>query len=211
MNYEIITNRINIEKSIEDIYKKDTKHWQYIDYADIRRLRELCSFKYGIKYEVELNSNSYYVEDLRKIIADLPFELSSIGAYIIILTTSDDTTTTYDFLKTSEIRHELLMVALDKTIDDTIDDTTNIPNSLLDAICVSDAPDDKIQVYIAIGLNKEEGDKVEDEVIYAQIEEYHHEINKTWGEQTSKIFEVFESLGFSITPNNDHVIITNPE
>lgn len=57
MNYEIITDRFEVEKMTEDIFICDDKPFIYIDYADLRTLRRISTLKYGISIKTHFSED----------------------------------------------------------------------------------------------------------------------------------------------------------
>ena len=63
MNYEIITDRFEIEKMAEDSFLSDDKTIIHVDYADLRALKRWGTFKHAIICDFNVAANSDWTEE----------------------------------------------------------------------------------------------------------------------------------------------------
>ena len=82
MNYEIITDRFEIEKMAEDMFLSDDEILVHIDYADLRTLKRHGTFKHAIICDIELR-NKAWANELINVIQSQQQPIDTLQAFLI--------------------------------------------------------------------------------------------------------------------------------
>ena len=85
MNYEIITDRFEIEKMAEDMFLSDDEILIHIDYADLRTLKRHSTFKHAIICDIELG-NEAWINEFINVIQSQQLPLDTLHAFLMNIT-----------------------------------------------------------------------------------------------------------------------------
>lgn len=164
MTYEIITDRFEVEKLVEDIYLSGDKAFTCIDYADLCTLRRISTLKYGISCKVSC-SNNQFIEEILAVIKSLDIPVSDLKTYLINIRINE-----HD----SSLKHEDLGNLLQQIQDIKTNDSSECCFEGLWILNTNPSvPLGKCYINIMFGLNKTDEDKLEDEKHEQMIKEYH--------------------------------------
>lgn len=169
MNYEIITDRFEIEKIAENMCipsQGDEMH-MYIDYNDLRMIRRISTLKYGISCKVCCSDNKF-VETIASAIHSLDLPLSQLRSYLVNFRANKaEPTLSYEDLG------NILNLVRDLGATET-------PNCQYEGIwsCNTNPsiPEGMCYINILFGVNKTEQDKQEDEKCEQMMKEYHKQL-----------------------------------
>ena len=84
MNYEIITDRFEIEKMAEELYICRETALVFIDYADVRAIKRSGTFKHAIICDIDMQNESW-VTAFINVIKFLDFPLAGLRAFMLNL------------------------------------------------------------------------------------------------------------------------------
>ena len=88
MNYEIITDRFEIEKMAEDMFLSDDEILVHIDYADLRTLKRHGTFKHAIICDIELGNKAWANELINVIQQQQPID--TLQAFLMNIIVGDE-------------------------------------------------------------------------------------------------------------------------
>lgn len=89
MNYEIITDRFEIEKMAEDMFLSDDEILVHIDYADLRTLKRHGTFKHAIICDIELG-NKAWANELINVIQSQQQPIDTLQAFLMNIIVGDE-------------------------------------------------------------------------------------------------------------------------
>lgn len=164
MRYEILTDRLRVEKLAEDIFICDDKPLIYIDYADLRTLRRISTLKYGISIKAHFSGDEL-ISEILKVVETHSIPVSELKTYLIHIRINEaDTSFTYENLGNlvQQIRH--LKCNVDS--DEKFEGLHAVTNS-------SSTPIGEWHINLVFGIEKTAEDKLEDDKHEQMIEEYH--------------------------------------
>lgn len=183
MNYEIITDRFEIEKMAENmcIHSQGDEMRMYIDYNDLRMIRRISTLKYGISCKVCCSDN-HYIEKIASVIKSLDLPLSQLRSYLVnFRVNTAEPTLSYDSVGS--------ILNLVRDLGAT-ENQENIYDGIWSCNTNSSIPEGVCYINIVFGVNKVEQDKLEDEKYEQMIEEYRN-----------GLFPPLDFPEFVITPN----------
>ena len=170
MKYRVTTDRLEIEKLIEDTYLKSQqdKWYVYIDYADIRTIKKNSTFKFAIICDIDKQDKDWK-DELLKTIESVQMPHSSLKTYVLNFIEGGNvmTITPNDV---SNIRNSLISF---KSNDNGINGP--IPKnicSIWSARGSSSIPNNTLQIQLLSAYEKREEDEKEDEKYEKIIEQY---------------------------------------
>lgn len=161
MKSEVLTDRFEVEKMAEDIFTCDDKPFIYIDYADFRTLRRISTLKYGILIKAHFPGDELITEVL-KVIETHSIPISELKTYLIHIRINEAAPSfTYENL--SNLIHQI-KGNLDS--EERAEGLYVVTNS-------ASIPIGEWHINLALGVDKTEEDKLEDEKHEQMIDEYH--------------------------------------
>jgi len=167
MKYEIITDRFEIEKMAEDMFLSDDEILVHIDYADLRTLKRLGTFKHAIIFDIDTLEGEWtnkFIENVKSLL--LP--LDSLRAFMMNYIASDD-----DLLPYSDVIKLWQYLTRIKYKGGDIDDTFDSFIDCLWSICIRPSmPKGTLKIQLLATYEKTEQDKLEDEKYEQMMEEY---------------------------------------
>lgn len=89
MKYKVINDRFEVEKLAEDIFLYDDKAIVHIDYADLRTLRRISTFKYCISLKISCSDNKF-IERILDVIKSQDIPFADLRAYLINIRINED-------------------------------------------------------------------------------------------------------------------------
>lgn len=164
MNYEILTDRFEVEKMAEDIFICNDKPFIYIDYADLRTLRRISTLKYGISIKAHFSEDEL-IHEILKVIKTHSIPLSELKTYLIHIRINEAAPSfTYENLGN--------LIQQIRNLKDNVDSEERF-EGLYAVTYSSSIPIREWHINLVLGVDKTEADKLEDEKHEQMIEEYH--------------------------------------
>ena len=164
MNYEIITDRFEIEKMAEDMFLSDDEILVYIDYADLRTLKRHGIFKKAIILDIDTEWTDKFIENVKS----LQLPLDSLRAFMMNYIACDE-----DLLLYSDIIKLWQYLTRIKYKDGETDNTFDSFIDCLWSVCVRHSmPKGTLKIQLLVSSEKTEQDKQDDEKYEQMIEEY---------------------------------------
>lgn len=163
MTYEIIRDRLEVEKLAEDIYLSGDKAIKYIDYADLRILKRNSTLKYAIICKI-CCLETEFIQEISEAIKSIDIPVSELNYYLINIRINDADTS----LKWDDVAKFVQYVDGIKAgvcPDDYFDGLYAINAN-------SEIPKGECYIYIIFGTAKTEEDKLEDAKYEQMIEDY---------------------------------------
>jgi len=169
MEYEIITDRFEIEKMAEDMFLSDDKMLIHIDYADLRALKCHGTFKHAITCDVDVK-NKLWVDEFIKLIQSQQLPLDTLQAFLMNIIVGDEGMS----LLHEDIYKLLQFLTSVKFVDG--DTEENMSKNYIDRLwSISNRPlfpKGTMRIQLMSVYEKTEQDKQEDEKYEQMIEEY---------------------------------------
>lgn len=169
MNYEIITDRFEIEKMAEDMFLSDDEILIHIDYADLRTLKRHATFKHAIICDIE-RGNEAWTNEFINVIQSQQLPLDTLHAFLMNIIVGDE-----GMSLSHEDLYELLqfLTTVKFTDNDTEESRTkNYTDCLWSLSNHSSFPESTMRIQLMPTYDKTEQDKQEDEKYEQMIEEY---------------------------------------
>lgn len=168
MEYEIITDRFEIEKMAEDIFLSDDELITNIDYADLLRIKSFGTLRHAIICDVDMQNNGWGNEFI-KIIQSLQLPFDKLRAFMLnFIMGGEGPTLTQDDI--SDIVRFL------DSIKDKEDAPDNNPYNNIGYIWTvhnrRSMPKDTLKIQLYLAYEKTKQDKQEDEKYEQMIEDY---------------------------------------
>lgn len=169
MNYEIITERFEIEKMAEDMFLSDDEILVHVDYADLRTLKRHGTFKRAIICDIELG-NKAWANEFINVIQSQQLPLDTLHAFLMNIIVGDE-----GMSLSHEDLYELLQFLT--TVKFTDNDTEESRSKkYIDCLWSlsnrSSFPEGTMRIQLMSTYEKTEQDKQEDEKYEQMIEEY---------------------------------------
>lgn len=169
MTCEIITDRFEVEKLLEDIFVSDDVAVMHIDYADVCKLRQLGTFGQAIVFNVDnLNDNS--IDELINAIDALQLSRDTLNAVVGHIIVNENSLSLLSYRDIMNLWDFLIRMRCPK--DDSENRANNFINCLWALSTRSSLPEKTMQVHLMVAFEKTEADKVEDEKFEQLIQEY---------------------------------------
>ena len=164
MKYEVITDRIKVEKLAEDIYLSGDKPFVYIDYADLRTLRRISTLKYCISFKISCSGNKF-IEEILVVIKSLNISFADLRAYLINMRINENDSS-LNYKDIGKLVEHLQSIK-------TNDDSETHFEGLWTLNTNPSIPLGECYINIFLGLNKTDEDKLDDDRYEQMVEEYH--------------------------------------
>ena len=164
MNYEIITDRFEIEKMAEDMFLSDDEILIHIEYADLRTLKRYGTFKHAIICDIELG-NKAWANELINVIQSQQLPIDTLQAFLMNIIVGDKGMS----LSREDLCELLQFLTSVKFSDNDTDESTDCLWSLSNR---SSFPEGAMRIQLMSTYDKTEQDKQEDEKYEQMIEEY---------------------------------------
>lgn len=164
MNYEIITDRFEIEKMAEELYISKDNIFVYIDYGDVCAIKRHGTFKYAVICDIDMQNESW-VTAFINVIQSLDFSLDELRAFMV------------NFIEGGE-ECTLLQTELCEVLQflESMTFTEERPNNYIDILWSvrnrSLMPKGTLKIQLLATYEKTEQDKQEDEKYEQMMEEY---------------------------------------
>lgn len=169
MTCEIITDRFEVEKLVEDIFVSDDVAVIHIDYADVCKLRQSGTFGQAIVFNVDnLNDNS--IDELINAIGALQLSKDTLNAFVMNIIANEDTLSQLTFGNIMKLWDVLAKFRCSK--NDSGNCTNSCTNCLLNVNGRPSLPDQTVQIHLMVTFEKTEEDKLEDVKFESLIQEY---------------------------------------
>ncbi len=168
MEYEIITDRFEIEKMAEDIFLSHDESIVNIDYADLLRIKSFGTLKHAIICDVDMQNNGWGNEFV-KIIQSLQLPFDKLRAFLLnFIVGGEELTLTQDDISN--------IVRFLDSIKDKEDAPDNNPYNNIGYIWTvhnrRSMPKDTLKIQLYLAYEKTEQYKQEDEKYAQLIEDY---------------------------------------
>lgn len=167
MNYEIITDRFEIEKMAEDIFLSDDEILVHIDYADLRTLKRHGTFKKAIILDIDTLEGEWTDKFIENVKSLLP-PLDSLRAFMMNYIACNE-----DLLLYSDITKLWQYFTRIKYKEGDTDDTYD---SFIDCLWTvrirRSMPKGALKIQLLVSSEKTVQDKQEDEKYEQMLEEY---------------------------------------
>ena len=167
MNYEIITDRFEVEKMAEDMFLSDDEILVHIDYADLRTLKRHGTFKKAIILDIDTLEGEWTDKFIENVKSLLP-PLDSLRAFMMNYIACDE-----DLLLYSDITKLWQYFTHIKYKEGDTDDTYD---SFIDCLWTvrirRSMPKGALKIQLLVSSEKTVQDKQEDEKYEQMLEEY---------------------------------------
>lgn len=167
MNYEIITDRFEIEKMAEEPFLSDDEILVHIDYADLRTLKRRGTFKKAIVLDIDTLEGEWIDKFIENVKSLLP-PLDSLRAFMMNYIACDE-----DLLLYSDIAKLWQYFTRIKYKEEDTDDTYD---SFIDCLWTvrirRSMPKGALKIQLLVSSEKTVQDKQEDEKYEQMMEEY---------------------------------------
>lgn len=158
MNYEIITDRFEIEKMAEELYISKDNIFVYIDYGDVCAIKRHGTFKYAVICDIDMQNESW-VTAFINVIQSLDFPLDELRAFMV------------NFIEGGEE-----CTLLQTELCEVLTFTEERPNNYIDILwSVRNRPSmskGTLKIQLLATYEKTEQDILEDEKYEQMMEEY---------------------------------------
>ena len=167
MNYEIITDRFEIEKMVEDVFLSDDKPITHIDYADICTLRRIGTFKKAIISDIDTLEGEW-MDKFIESIKSLQLPIDSLKGFMFNIIECDGDLSLYSDI-TKLWQYLTRIKYKDGDTDDTFD---SYIDCLWSARIRPSMPKGALKIQLLVMCEKTEQDKLEEAKYKQMIEEY---------------------------------------
>lgn len=169
MNYEIITDRFEIEKMAEDMFLSDDEILVHIDYADLRTLKRHGTFKHAIICDIELG-NKAWANEIINVIQSQQQPIDTLQAFLMNIIVGDEGMS----LSHEDLYEHLQFLTSVKFTDNDTEEsrTMHYTDCLWSLSNRSSFPEGAMRIQLMSTYDKTEQDKQEDEKYEQMIEEY---------------------------------------
>ncbi len=168
MEYEIITDRFEIEKMAEDIFLSHDELIANIDYADLLRIKRMGTLRHAIICDVDMQKSGWGNEFI-KIIQSLQLPFDKLRAFLLNFIVGGEEPT----LTEEDISNILQFIYHIKYKEDASD---NNPYNKIGFIWTvhnrHSMPKETLKIQLYLAYEKTEQDKQEDEKYEQMIEDY---------------------------------------
>lgn len=164
MNYEIITDRFEIEKMAEDLFLSDDEILVHIDYADLGALKLYGTFKHAIICDIDMQNESW-VTAFINVIKSLDFPLAGLRAFMLNLIEGGEECTLIQVEILKILQFLESMTFIEEKPYNYIDILWSFRNRSL-------MPKGTLKIQLLATYEKTEQDKQEDEKYEQMMEEY---------------------------------------
>lgn len=164
MKYKIITDRFEIEKLAENIFICNDKPIAHIDYADLRTLRQISTFKYAISLRLCCLEDNF-VNEMLDAVKILPISMEKLKTYVMHIRINEA-------IQSSRYKKIGCFIQQMQELK-----AVESPGKYLEGLYAitgnSAITSGEWHVSLIFGVDKTEEDKIEDERCEQMIEDYH--------------------------------------